>query len=289
MKSRLIFLITSSLFASCVYAAGFEKIMEKGFIEFAVYENFPPYSYKDENGQVKGVDVDLGKLIAEKMGVKSGFRLFQADESVEDDLRNLVWKGHYLAGGAADVFLHAPYDVNFAKLNEKVIFTQPYFREVVAFAVNTERVRSARTLEVFATEPIGVETASLSDAYLLGAFSGKLRDSVRHYVTVTDAVYAMVDREVSAVMANRGELEHGLLQHEHDFLVTKLPTPGLSVEGWELCAAVSSENVNLANKLNEVIGELKQSGEIESIFKSHGLSYHPVIDDELLLVSGDEK
>lgn len=282
MKNKIIICFISILFSSSIHAVELDKILEKGFIEFAVYEQFPPYSYKDENGRVKGINVDIGKAIAEKLGVQSGFRLFLADESVGDDLRNVVWKGHYLAGGPADVMLHSPYDINFAKENDKVIFTQPYFREVVAFAVNTSVISSAKTLEVFVNEPVGVETATLASAYLLGAYNGRLRENVKHYKTVAKAVEAMVGSEVSAVMANRGELEYSLQKHEHDFVVTKLPTPGLSVEGWELAAAVSSENTNLGDKLNEIIAELKANGRIEKIFETYGLSYHTANSTQLL-------
>jgi ABC-type amino acid transport substrate-binding protein len=278
-----IFVVLVCLFSfSMSSAADLDKIIEKGFIEFAVYENFPPFSYKGEDGRLVGIDVDLGKAIAEKLGVQAGFRLSLADESVSDDLRNLVWKGHYLAGGPADVMLHVPYDPNFASQEDKVAFLQPYYKELIAFAVNTSRIRSARTLDVFVDEPIGVETATMADAYLLGAFSGRLRNSVKHYKNLDLAAKGMMDGEVSAIMANRGELEYSLGKIKHDFVVTKLPTPGLSMEGWELCAVVKADNVELAQRVNAVLGELKASGKIEEIFKSHGISFFPASSSEMI-------
>lgn len=272
------------LLASVINAVELDKVLEKDFIEFAVYEGFPPWSYKDENGRIKGVSIDIAKAIGKKLDVQTGFKMMLADESMEDDLRNMVWKGHYLAGAPADVMLHAPYDVNFAKANDKVIFTQPYFREVVAFAINPNRLRSSRELEVFRKEKIGVETATISDAYLLGAYGGQLRNNVMHYATVSKSVDAMIKTEVSAVMANRGELEYSLAQHEnHEFLLTKFQTPGLSVEGWDLSAAVSAQAPILAKKINTIIGELKSNGQIEEIFKKHGLSFHPALDTEMLI------
>jgi len=281
-KTKIIIALICVLNISFAGAADLDKIIEKGFIEFAVYENFPPFSFKGEDGRVKGIDIDIGKAIADKLGVQAGFRLFLADESVGDDLRNMVWKGHYLAGDPADVMLHVPYDPDFAKENDKVAFLQPYYKEMIAFAVNTYRVRSAMTLEVFTEEPIGVENASLADAYLLGAFSGKLRESVKHYKSVNDAAKAMVDKKISAIMANRGELEYSLGKYDHDFVIIKLPTPGLTIDGWELGAAVKADNVKLAQRLNDVIGELKENGKIEAIFKSHGISHKPASSSEII-------
>ena len=280
-KLFVLFATMFSIFANS-QAVELDKVLEKDFIEFAVYEDFPPYSYKNDKGRVAGVDVDIARAIAKKLGVQVGFRLFLADESAEDDLRNVVWKGHYLAGGPADVMMHAPYDINFAKDNDKVIFTEPYYREVIAFALDTNRIRIGRDLDVFTRELIGVENASLSDAYLLESYGGELRENVRHYKTVHAAVEAMVNNEIPAIMANRGELEFSLSQFEHDFVVTKIPTPGLSVEGWELSAGVSADSPKLAYKINEIIKQLKASGEIEEIFASHGLSFHPGLSSKLL-------
>lgn len=277
-----LFSILLLLLPFSVAAETLEKIMEKGFIEFAVYADFPPYSYKDENGRAKGVSIEVARAIGKKLGVQTGFKMTLADESMEDDLRNMVWKGHYLAGAPADVMLHVPYDRNFAKANDKVIFTQPYFKEVVAFAINPYRISNSRELEVFRNEKIGVETATISDAYLLGAFGGELRDNVMHYKTVSDAVMAMVDEEISAVMANRGELEYSLSLHKNEFNVTKFPTPGLSVEGWDLSAAVSAKSPKLAEKINQIIGELKVDGSIEKIFDEFGLSYYPAKSSQIL-------
>lgn len=280
MLKLLIVLFSLISFAS--HAVELDKIKERDFIQFAVYDNFPPYSYKNEKGRIAGVDVDIARAIGKQLNVQVGFRLFTADESVEDDLRNVVWKGHYLAGDPADVMLHAPYDVNFAKSNDKVIFSGPYYREVVAFAIDTIRLAGVNDLKIFAREPIGVETATISDAYLLGAYGGQLRNNVRHYKTVSDAVAAMMIAEIPAVMANRGELEFNLARHQHDFVIAKIPTPGLNMEGWELSAAVSAEYPELAYQIDKIIKQLRASGEIEAIFKAHGLSYQKPFSSKLL-------
>lgn len=282
IKNKILIAFIFILSGTGASANGLDKILQKGFMEVAVYDSFPPFSYKDEDGRTKGIDVDIAKEIAKELGVQVGFRLFLADESTGDDLRNMVWKGHYLAGGPADLMMHVPYDPNFATQNEQVSFLRPYYKELVAFAINTTRIRNAKTLTAFIDEPIGVETATLSDAYLLGAYNGRLRESVKHYKTVDAAVISMVNNEISAVMANRGELEHSLSKHKHDFVVTKLQTPGLSLEGWELGTAVSHKHADLAKKVDEIIAGLKSSGKIEEIFNAHGISYFPAESDKLL-------
>lgn len=289
MKLKIALSLLVMLAGQWSFAADLDEIQEKGIIEFAMYDNFPPFSYKDEDGRIKGISVEIGKAIAKKMAIKADLRLFQIDESVEDDLRNVIWKGHFTAGPPADVMLHVPYDTNFAAANDKVIFTQPYFRQAVAFAINPSQIGSPESLKVFTREKIGVERGTAYNIYLiLGAFNGLLRENVRHYTSTAEAVAAMVNQEVAAVMGNRGELEYGLSKHQHDFIVKKLPTPGLPVEGWELGAAISAKRPALASKINEVLGSMKENGEIEAIFSSFGLSYQPAESSALLANTEEE-
>ena len=87
----------------------FDRIIEEGWIEFAVYEDFAPWSY-EQGGTAKGVDVEIGRLIAADLGVEARFRLVQASETLEADLLNYVWKGAVVGGHVSDVMLHVPYD-----------------------------------------------------------------------------------------------------------------------------------------------------------------------------------
>ena len=51
--------------------------MERGYIEFAAYEDFAPWSF-EQNGKPVGIDVDLAHLIAADLGVEAKIRLVAA-------------------------------------------------------------------------------------------------------------------------------------------------------------------------------------------------------------------
>ena len=74
----------------------YDIILESGYLKVGVYENFPPYSYTVD-GEPRGIDVELGKRIAREIGVDFKVHWIVPDENLGDDLRNNVWKGHYLA------------------------------------------------------------------------------------------------------------------------------------------------------------------------------------------------
>ena len=73
-------------------ADGLAAVRERGRLRIAVYNDFPPYSMAGG----KGIDADLGRAIAARLGLAPEVVGYNADEDMNDDLRNMVWKGHYL-------------------------------------------------------------------------------------------------------------------------------------------------------------------------------------------------
>jgi polar amino acid transport system substrate-binding protein len=248
-----------------------DVVRQRGRLRIAVYNNFPPYS---DAG--KGVDVDLGKALAAKLGLAPEIVGFKAGEDMGDDLRNMVWKGHYLRGEPADVMLHVPVDEVFAEANEKVRIFSPYHRESMAMARIASRVplphgSSAVALEVFTREKIGVEGSTLADAFLLSAMRGRLRDNVVHFPSVRAAARALKDGEVAAVLATRGELE-GALPGETRFAIDDAKIAELKGGHWPVGMAVKAEAADLAAALAGALAELKQDGTLAAIFKRHGIT-----------------
>jgi polar amino acid transport system substrate-binding protein len=250
-------------------------IRQRGRLRIAVYNDFPPYAMSGG----KGIDADIGRAIAEKLGLAPEIVGFNADEDMNDDLRNMVWKGHYLGTQPADVMLHVPVDANLARANDKVRIFGAYHRESLALARNPERVpqlsgSAAVSLEIFTREKIGVETASLADSFLLGVLSGRLRDNVVHFKTVAEAAKGLADGRISAILAPRAELEAALAGQSR-FAIDTSKFAELKVDSWPLGMAVKVEEVALADAIAEALADLKRDGTVAAIFKRHGISYLP--------------
>ena len=257
-------------------ADGLEAIRQRGRLRFAVYNDFPPYSMAGG----KGIDADIARAIAARLGVAPEVVGFTADEDMNDDLRNMVWKGHYLGTQPADVMMHVPVDPYLAKANDKVRIFGAYHREALALARRPERVRQAPSgsaavaLEVFTREKIGVETASLADSFLLGVLNGRLRDNVVHFKTVGEAAQALAAGQVAAVLATRAELE-AALKGQRELPVEPVSFPELKVDSWPLGMAVKVEEQALADAIAAALAELKRDGSLAEIFRRHGISHLP--------------
>ena len=192
--------------AAAVSAAPLEEIHRTGVLHVAVYRDFAPFA---KEGQ--GIDVDVAKALAEKIGVKAEVKAYPDADDVDGDLRNIIWRGHPLwRERLADVMMHVPVDSYLIQKNEQVRIFAPYFRERIVVARNKARIPNMATLQIFTTEKIGVQAETLEDRYLVGSFGGILRDNVVHYKTLDEATRALLAGGVSAVMGRQTDLEAGL-------------------------------------------------------------------------------
>jgi ABC-type amino acid transport substrate-binding protein len=260
----------------------YDIILESGYLKVGVYQNFPPYSYMVD-GEPQGIDVELGKRIAAAMGVEFKVYWITPDESLGDDLRNNVWKGHYLAKQRlADVMMRVPYDKKYAYMqdstgeymNDQVVLFGPYQQETWQIAYDPKKLDSVETIALFQYHPIGVEIETLPDFYLSSGLNGRLREQVHHYTNVKEAFSAMRDGKVSAVMGMRAEIDHELAKTENtQFKLASNGFPGLGKQVWDVGMAVKNTNHQLAYAFEEIIGKLVKSGELNTLFSDLNLHY----------------
>tara|TARA_R110002072_G_scaffold122511_3_gene257141 strand:- start:11653 stop:12513 length:861 start_codon:yes stop_codon:yes gene_type:complete len=266
-----------SLFFFGLYLFSFQTFADTntgGILKFAAYDNFPPYSYQAETGKAEGIDVDIARALATELGMKASIRLVFADESLEDDLRVYVWKGHHVTGPASDVMMHVPYDDILIKREDKVNFISPYSEEQVVVAADPEQLGNNPQITAFFTNKIGVERVTMADGYLLGAFRGQIRNSIVHFHSIGEAVQAMLNKELTAVMGTRTEIEAALGDAKKNYQIGLMAMPGIAKPSWDLGLAVKATNIKLSKSLETAMDKLISDGTIKNIFNKHGTSYH---------------
>lgn len=253
------------------HAASLEQIREKGALRVAVYKDFPPYSY-NEQSQLKGIDVELGKALATQLGLNVDYMLIVADENMDDDLRNTVWKGHYIGGGTADVMLRVPYDLEYAERNDRVSFLAPYAHESIVIIYDNTKIPSLNNLQILQHHKIGVETDSVGSFYLSSIMQGSLTSSLQHYLNFSEAMAAFKAGQLHALVGMRGQLEGGLAPLQENWLEQPLSMRGLRSE-WDVGLAVKEDNDELAALLTQAITTLREQGEVAKIFSQYGMTY----------------
>ncbi len=257
--------------AAAAPAASLEEVKQSGTLHVAVYKDYAPFADQGE-----GIDVDVAKALAARLGVAAEVKGYPDADDIDGDLRNIIWRGHHLwRERLADVMMHVPVDPHVVAKNDKVLIFAPYFRERIVIARNKARIPNLPTLQVFTTEKIGVEAETMEDRYLVGSFGGLLRENVVHFKTLKDATDALVKGEVSAVMGRQTLIEAGLGKEASRFEIGPAPAPGLATTGWELGLAVKADYPDLRSALAQAMTDLVKDGTVERIFAKRGLSYRP--------------
>lgn len=249
-------------------AQALDKIRQRGRITVAVYQDMPPFHVGG-----KGIDVDIARALAKAMGLELSLMPFTADETMGNDLRSMVWRGHYLGFGPADVMLHVPVDPPLMQANPRVKIFAPYFRERVAIARDVTAVPDMPSLEAFAGKRIAVPGQTLAGWLLIGADGGRYREQLlTAWRDGTEAAAALRRGEVAAAgMAS--ELE-SVLAGDLRFIIESLPVPRMR-DGWAVGCAVKDESTDLAVAVQSAMNGLAASGELKTIFAAGRVTWRP--------------
>lgn len=290
MKNNAVALLRSlpSLLAALMLLCGaaqaaaraYDDVMASGYIRFAIYRDFPPYSYLQNNAPA-GVDVELGRQIAKKLGLAPRWLWLTADETVDDDLRNAIWKGDTVHRRVADVMLRVPYDREYSYAldgyglprNDMVVMMAPYQTESWKLARDLSKTGAIRNLAVFQYQPIGVETDSLPDFLLAGAYNGRLRKQLHHYNSVLEAVADLERGKLAAVAGTRGQLEWGLRNTQREVDIDDDGLEALGKLSWDIGIAVKQDHRQLGHAVEQAIHALLDEGAVASIFEQFQLHY----------------
>jgi ABC-type amino acid transport substrate-binding protein len=259
-------LIFFTLLAARPAHADLAQVKQRGILTVAVYKGMAPFS---ENGE--GIDVDIGKALAAKLGVKMSLLPFDAGEEVNDDLRNMVWKGHYLGYGPADVMMHVPVDKRLMEDNKRVEIFAPYYRDRVRLVRDTRQIPQCDAIDCVAGKLVGVERVSIASILLLGEENGRFRNDVRIFDKAGEAVSRLKSGELAAVLATQSEIESGI-KGDPRFAMSDVRFPRLPSAGWVVGMSVKKESVELAQALQGAMNDMAETGELAAIFRKYGVT-----------------
>jgi ABC-type amino acid transport substrate-binding protein len=251
-----------------------EKIRANGVLKVALYKDNEPYS-DGTMAQMTGVDVSLAEALANALQLKVAFLPFDAGENMGDDLRNMVWKGHYLGYGPADVMLHVPVDRHFMDDNRQAFIFAPYSREHLMVLHNPQKLGSVRSAEDLVDQKITVEQGTGAASAMMGYGGGLLSNHVSIYKSGIEAAKRVLTGQADAAFVSLAQAESAVFLQKldrKDWAFSKLSMPGVPPNGWPLGMAVKADSKELATLLDNALDALRASGELLAIFQSHGLT-----------------
>ncbi len=258
-------------FPSMATATTLAKVRERGALVVGIYKEMPPF-----NVAGKGIDVELAQLLADRLEVKLSLLPFNADDSMNDDLRNMVWKGHYLGYGPADVLMHVPVDRPLMDANPQVSIFAPYYRERVAIARNLAQLPLLDSMQQLKGQNVAVTGQSLAGWLMIGADGGAYKDQLSTtFKDGCECAQALLRGEVNVAAGMVSELE-AVLRGKPEFAIEPMPSPRAPRDGWATGLAVKKDAPDLAEALQAAMLQLRDSGQLQALFARSNVSWRPV-------------
>ena len=217
------------------------KIQEKGEIVVAMEGTWSPWTYHDESDQLVGYDVEVAKLIAEKLGVKVTF--------VEGE-----WDGLFagLDAGRYDIVVNGVEMTQ--ERAEKYDFTEPY-----AY-IRTAVIVDGSNMEIQSFEDLkGKKTANtISSTY------AELAESYGANVTGVDDLNQTFELLLSGRIDATLNAELTFYDYINAHPDRNLKIAALTEEASLVCIPVrkGEDTASLREAINQAIEEIKESGEL---------------------------
>lgn len=205
-----------------------------------VDDQFPPLGYRDEEGNIVGFDIDLAQEAAERLGMD--LQVQQIDWSAKElELSqgniDAIWNGLTITPERA----------------EQMLFTDPYLEnDQVVVVRNDSDINSISDLE---GKTVGLQKASSAEEALE---ADPISEKVADIVSYDENVSALQDLNIGrtdAVVVDSVVANWYIADNNAEY---RLLSESLSPEQYGV--AVSLENQELRDKLNEILKEIKADG-----------------------------
>lgn len=220
------------------------KTAKDGVLTMATNATFPPYeSY--EGNDIVGIDADIAKAIADKLGLKL---------EIQDMEFNSIITA--VQSGKADLGLAGMTVTDERK--QSVDFTDSYATGIQSVIV--KEGSSIKSIDDLKGKKIGVQLATTGDIYAKDDFG---EENVEEYNKGADAVMALTSGKIDAVIIDN--------QPAKSFVET---TDGLQILDTDYvqedyAAAIQKGNTDLLNAVNGALKELKEDGTIQKILDKY--------------------
>lgn len=241
------------LAAAVVSALGATSVQAKEWkvIRFGIEGAYPPFSWTEPNGELKGFDVDMANALCKELQAKC--------KIVAQD-----WDG------IIPSLLARKYDAIIAAMSiteerkKKVDFTGKYALIPNKFVAKkgTELDFTKAGLEGV---KVGVQRATTHDKYLTDNYGDSV--SIVRYGSFDDAYLDLKAGRIVTVLGDASALQEGLLNKPggegYEFIGPSLTDPQWFGEGFGI--AVRKQDKDLTKKLDGAIQSLREKGEYQKI------------------------
>ena len=212
-------------------------------------DQYAPFSFRDNSGELVGFDIDLAEEVAERMGVEIEFKPIDWNtKEVEFSAGhiNVLWSGTNITDERKNYML----------------FTKPYMENRQVVLVRRGEDQGIYTAGDLEGKIVGTQLGAPSDEYLTQ--DKKLKNSFAKFVTYdtyTHAFKALADGEVDAVICDELVVRYEMNRHHDKFDMREVTVGSIS----EIAVGFSKYHVELRDRVQAVLDEIIHDGTAKEI------------------------
>ncbi len=206
---------------------------------------FPPYEFVDDNNNIVGIDAEIAKAVADKLGMELEIKDMEFDSLITA-----------VKSGSIDIAL-AGMTVNDER-KESVDFSDTYATGVQVVIVPENS--SIKTIDDLEGKKIGVQAGTTGDNYCTSDYG---QDHVKQFTNGALAVAALANGQVDCVVIDN--------EPAKNFVKANKGLKILETEyaNEDYAAAIAKDNKDLQEKFNKALKELKDEGKIAEIIEKY--------------------
>ena len=228
-----------------------EKYQQQNSITVGFDNTFVPMGYEEKNGQYAGFDIDLAKLVSEKLDIQVHFQPIDWDMK-ETELQNgtidAIWNGY----SATD------------ERREKVAFTIPYMQNTQVIV--SKKSSNIRSVEDMKDKVLGAQTGS--SGYLdFEAQPELLKNYVKNndadqYQSFNEALIDLKNDRIDALLIDRVYANYYLAS---EGIMDDYEIFPAGFESESFAVGVRKSDKTLQEQLNQAFVSLYQEGKFQEI------------------------
>jgi polar amino acid transport system substrate-binding protein len=232
------------LVGSMALASTLEEIKARGKIYIGTDATYPPMEFHDESGEIVGFDIDLGRAIAEELGVEAVFI-------------DTAWDGIFpaLDAGKFDIIISST-SITEERLKSKEM-SDPYYVTSQAIAVRKDNT-TIRGPEDLKGKVVAVQIGTTGDL----AVSEMEGVTVKRFDTIDKAYMEVLNGRADAVVNDLSEVAYRMK------MLPDMKIVATFREGEEKYGVTMRKgDVELLAAINEALRRIKESGKYDEIYR----------------------
>lgn len=236
----------------CCLSLGWTSAARAESLRIATEGAYPPFNYIDEQGNLVGFDVDIGKALCNSMKVHCEFVAVEWGKLLDG-----------LEAGFYDVVLASMADT--PERRNQALFTDTYYRSHSSFVGDPSRFADLSPVSLSKMR-LAAESGTIQAAYLHSEYPGSV---VVTPPTQPDVFTALARGEADLVLADSISILMFLKSPEgqqFDFINYPLDTSKLNSTAH---IAVGKQHPELVQRINQAINNIRLNGDYDRINRKY--------------------